>query len=469
MKLTHQKTSRVDEQELTKAIESLSDYQSHLQKIVNDGGYDSDEASINLPSDNELIQRVMQMVGKKKSDNLKYIIVIGIGGSNLGTKAFYDALYGYYDVMRNDRFPKMIFLDTQDADVLTNLSSLLSSLTDPHEILINAISKSGGTTETMANFEVVFGMLKDRFSSIADRIVFTTNENSKLNEAGNKSQIDVLNLPDKVGGRYSIFSAVGLFPLSMLGINIEELMTSAVNMRDICVNSHGVENPALVSAGILFTQSQQGKNINDNFIFAPQLESMGKWYRQLMGESIGKDGKGITPTVSIGSTDLHSVGQLYLGGPKDKTTTFIYTETGRGTVLVPQETHLKLVEMIAGQSISLIMKAIVQGTKKAYEKQELPYMEIELESISVAEIAAFMQFKMVEMMYLGKLMGVNTFDQPHVELYKTEVKRILEGSLKETMEIMSDPTLMAAIREGEEDIKAGRYQSWEDVKKELDL
>lgn len=427
MQFNYQSTARVNGQELAKTIESLSDYQSYLQKVVNKGGYDADEASINLPSDKELIQNVMQMVGKKKSENLKYIIIIGIGGSNLGTKAIYDALYGYYDVMRSDRFPKMIFLDTQDADVLSNLSSLLSSLSDPNEILINTISKSGGTTETIANFEVVFDMLKDRFSSIADRIVFTTNEGSKLHEVGNNNEIDVLNLPNKVGGRYSIFSTVGLFPLALLGLDIEKLMTSAVNMREICVKSRGVENPALVSASILFIQSQQGKNINDNFIFAPQLESMGKWYRQLMGESIGKDGKGITPTVSIGSTDLHSVGQLYLGGPKDKTTTFIYTQKGGKEVMVPEQTRLKLIEMIQGKSISSLMHAIVQGTKLAYEKQELPYMEIVLESISVAEIAAFMQFKMVEMMYLGKLFNVNAFDQPHVELYKVETKRILEG------------------------------------------
>ncbi|MDA1316678.1 MAG: hypothetical protein O3B87_01485 [bacterium] len=469
MKFSYQNTARIVEDELIKTINSLSDYQSHLKDVVATRGYDADEASMNLPSDVKLIQSVMQIVDKKKSDNLKYIIIIGIGGSNLGTKAIYDGLYGYYDVLRTDRFPKMIFLDTQDTDVLSNLSSLLSSLSDPNEIIINAISKSGGTTETMANFEVVFGMLKDRFSSIANRIVFTTDENSKFDLAGKNNSIDVLYLPQKVGGRYSIFSSVGLFPLALLGVDIEKMMSSAVKMRDLCVNSEGLENIALVSASILFILSQQGKNINDNFIFAPQLESMGKWYRQLMGESVGKDGKGITPTVSIGSTDLHSVGQLYLGGPKDKITTFIYIKPTDGGVIVPQQAYLGLIEMIQGKSISSIMQAIVQGTKKAYENQNLPFMEIELDEISVSEIAAFMQFKMIEMMYLGKLFGVNTFDQPHVELYKTETKRILEESLKETMEIMSDPTLMAAIQEGEAEIKAGKGISWEDVKKELDL
>jgi len=420
--------ARIDEQELTKTIDSLSNYQSHLKDVVKNGGYDANEASLNLPSDDGLIQRVMHMAGKKKSNNLKYIIVIGIGGSNLGTKAIYDALYGYYDVLQPDRFPKMIFLDTQDADILSNTSTLLSSLSDPSEIIINTISKSGGTTETMANFEVIFSLLKDHFPSIADRIVFTTNKNSKFDEAGKHNDIDVLHLPEKVGCRYSIFSAVGLFPLAVVGIDIVEMIKSAENVRKICVNMQGAENPALVSASILYLQSQQGKAINDNFIFAPQLESMGKWYRQLMGESIGKDGKGITPTVSIGSTDLHSVRQLYLGGPKDKTTTFIYTSKRRETVLVPQQTHLGLVDMIAGKSIPEIMQAIVNGTKKAYEKQELPFMEIGMNEISANEIATFMQFKMIEMMYLGKLFGVNTFNQPHVELYKTETKKILSNA-----------------------------------------
>ncbi|PIZ64674.1 hypothetical protein COY14_04160 [Candidatus Roizmanbacteria bacterium CG_4_10_14_0_2_um_filter_36_9] len=427
MKFLYKRSSQIDEKELIKQMDFLETYQSHLQDVISIGGYEADEASINLPSDKKLLENILEMVEKKKSTNLKYIIVVGIGGSNLGTKAIYDALYGYFDTLRADRFPKMIFLDTQVASVLSNLKILLSTVSSPDEVLINVISKSGSTTETMANFEVVFEMLKDRFSTIASRVVFTTNEGSKLHEVGNIKNISVLNLPSSVGGRYSIFSAVGLFPLALLGVNIKKLTSSAANMRDMCVNSQGFENPSLVSASILFTQSQQGKSINDNFIFAPELESLGKWYRQLMGESIGKDNKGITPTVSVGSTDLHSVGQLYLGGPKDKTTTFIYSEAGGEEILVPENTLLGLVDMIEGKKILLIIKAIIEGTKLAYAKQGIPFMEIVFSSINIAEIAAFMQFKMIEMMYLGKLFNVNAFDQPHVELYKTEVKKILEG------------------------------------------
>ena len=182
----------------------------------------------------------------------------------------------------------------------------------------------------------------------------------------------------------------------------------------------------MTSAAILYLLSQQGKNINDNFIFLPQLESMGKWYRQLMGESVGKEGKGITPTVSIGSTDLHSVGQLYLGGPKDKITTFIYATEELAETTVPEKLIYGLVPVIKGKKIHSIMNAIVQGTKIAYKNQELPHMEIGFDKIDEEALGEFLQFKMIEMMYLGHLMNVNTFDQPHVELYKVETKKILE-------------------------------------------
>lgn len=138
----------------------------------------------------------------------------------------------------------------------------------------------------------------------------------------------------------------------------------------------------------------------------------------------GKNGKGITPTVSVGSVDLHSVAQLYLGGPKDKVTTFVYTEPDNSLIL-EDASRYPLVPNIEGKSIDQITHAIIGGTKAAYLKAGLPYMEYVLEKLTAYELGAFLQFKMCEMMYLGKLMEVNTFDQPEVELYKTETKRIL--------------------------------------------
>lgn len=427
MKFFYKNTTGLDEQSILETATSLADYQQHLEDVMQNGIYGAAESSINLPSDKNLLKTVLDMVDKKKTKNLKYIFIIGIGGSNLGTKAVYDALCGYYDTLEPHRFPKMIFLDTQDEMVLLKLQNLTKTVTSPDEILINAISKSGGTTETMANLELLSSALSAQFGDIHEQIVFTTDEGSQMHQKAQEMHIDVLNIPKQVGGRYSVLSAVGLFPLLVAGFNIEQLRRGAVNMREICgKRSFSDDNPAMTSATIIYLMSQQGKKINDNFIFLPQLESLGRWYRQLMGESIGKDGKGITPTVSIGSTDLHSVGQLYLGGPKDKITTFISGTTPLAGVLVPEKLQYNLVPVIAGKSIYSIMQAIVDGTKIAYQHQDLPYMEIGFEKLDEEALGEFLQFKMIEMMYLGKLMGVNTFDQPHVELYKTETKQILE-------------------------------------------
>jgi len=186
---------------------------------------------------------------------------------------------------------------------------------------------------------------------------------------------------------------------------------------------------------MLELQHEHGFTINDNFFFHPELESVGKWYRQLMGESVGKEQSltgevvhaGITPTVSLGSTDLHSVGQLYLGGPKDKLTTFVSSKQTASLSVPDERVFPNLVPMITGRSAADIMAAILQGVKIAYQKADLPFMEVVLDSLDEESIGAYLQFKMLEMMYLGQLLSVNSFDQPNVESYKVETKQILEG------------------------------------------
>jgi glucose-6-phosphate isomerase len=153
-----------------------------------------------------------------------------------------------------------------------------------------------------------------------------------------------------------------------------------------------------------------------------------------MGESIGKERSlqgdvvhaGITPTVSLGSTDLHSVEQLYLGGPKDKITTFISSKKVVAVNVPDERTFPELVTMIAGKSAETIMTAILEGVKIAHQKADLPFMEVVLDGIDEYSLGAYMQFKMLEMMYLGQLLNVNSFDQPNVESYKVETKQILE-------------------------------------------
>lgn len=419
--------SLVSAAEIEPYIATLDTYQKHLIRVMNEGGYTSPESSINLPADDTLLDTVQAMIDRFSADQLRLVVVIGIGGSNLGTKAIYDAMRGYYDTLGNDHLPKMIFLDTQDEGVLHHTIALMKKSQDAGEFCINVISKSGGTTETMTNFEIVYHELASLFPTLSERIVVTTDEGSPLYDRAVARGVKTLSIPKLVGGRFSVFSAVGLFPLGLAGFSLNRLRHGAGNMRDMCgKNTYREGNPAMESAVRLFLSAQKGFVMNDNFIFIPALESLGKWYRQLMGESVGKDGKGITPTVSIGSNDLHSVVQLYLSGPKNKLTTFIWAgESER--VSVPKNAYFGLVPAISEKSVHDIMSAIIEGTKIAYRNQQLPYMEAYFENISEETMGEFLQMKMFEMMYLGHLMGVNTFDQPGVELYKIETKRILQG------------------------------------------
>lgn len=414
---------------------NLTSYIQHLETVMESGIYSFPESSINLPSDEALFANVIDLKKKLVSKKLKYVVLIGIGGSNLGTKAIYDALHGSTDVSESERFPKLLCADTCDPEMLQSFIQLLRTIKDPEEILINLISKSGGTIESLVNAEILLHEFKKRVKEFSSRIVITTDAGSKLWDAGKTLGAHLLSIPEMVGGRFSVFSAVGLFPLLALGINVRELREGAQEMREACLTQTD-ENPAVRGASQLFWHAQKGKMIHDLFLFHPELESLGKWYRQLLAESVGKEkdlsGKsirsGITPTVSIGSTDLHSVGQLYLGGPRDKYTTFVSIERENQMVRVPQKPLFPtLTAKLEGIHASSVMSAILQGVKAAYAKQRLPFTTLVLGDLSERSIGAFLQFKMIETMYLGHLYRVNTFNQPNVELYKAETKRILHS------------------------------------------
>jgi glucose-6-phosphate isomerase len=418
------------------ALPALNTYTAHLQKVVAEGGYNAVEGSLNLSKDAALITEVKALAEQKTSPSLKYNIVVGIGGSNLGTKAVYDAILGFRDTMspEGEEYPKLLFAETTDPEWLLGIEHLIENLQSPDEILVTVISKSGGTTETLANFEIIGAALTSKFGDVHERIVAITDEGSKLWDAADAKNIARLSLPKQIGGRYSVLSAVGLFPLQTVHIDIAQLQQGAAQMLDSCLGDGG-QNIAAESAQTLAAHLQKGYTINDNFFFHPELESLGKWYRQLMGESVGKAQSltgetvhtGITPTVSLGSTDLHSVGQLYLGGPKDKLTTFVSAPNKNVHVPVPENRIFPdLVPVINGKTAEDIMQAILNGVQIAYQKANLPYMHVTLDKIDEASLGAFLQFKMLEMMYLGQLLNVNSFDQPNVEDYKVETKRLLE-------------------------------------------
>ena len=403
-----------------------------------DHEYEDKYGSINLPNDYDMVKKIKNLIEIKKKLNPKYIIVIGIGGSNLGTLAIQEALLGKYYNLKDSNI-KIFYADTVDSDQLNDIIDIIEpALKKGEKILINCISKSGGTTETISNFEIFIDIIKKYIKEYKKYIIVTTDEDSKFWRFAKEKGFDVLGIPKNVCGRYSIFSSVSLFPLGLIGLNIDKILEGALAMRDICLSLDIDKNIASRSACYIYKYYKMGFNIHDLFLFSPDFESIGKWYRQLIGESIGKeynkDNKqifcGITPTVSIGSTDLHSMAQLYLGGPYDKFTTFIRINKNKSTLKLPNfDEYSTLVNNIQQKKISEIMDAIFYGTKKSYQKGKRPFLEIVFPDKYESSIGQFLQYKMIEIMYLGFLLNVNPFDQPNVEDYKNETKSVLEKNI----------------------------------------
>lgn len=420
--------------QLTETLTRLKPEIKRIQKACSTQ-YQSVYASINLPSDRQLLDCVDQLVHQKKALQPSILVVIGIGGSNLGTVAIHNALNG---ILYNEQalLPKVYFLETVESDyTYTVLKLIKNALMRKETVLVNVVTKSGTTTETVANFLLVLELIKKYHpQEYAQYVVVTTNYQSKLWHIAQQEQFACLEIPDMVGGRYSVFSAVGLFPLGILGIDTHALVQGAHDMVHVAIGHELLTNPAAVSACIKYMYYQQGVRVNDFFAFSQGLEGVGVWYRQLMGESLGKttlvQGStvhvGLTPTVSVGTTDLHSVGQLYLGGPRDRLITFLSVDHAHHTCTVPTDPlYAQLVPHVQGQTFNTLMHAMLGGVLKAYEHEERPYLTLSLPQTNAYYIGQLMQMYMIEMMYLGFLLNVDPFDQPHVELYKEQTRKIL--------------------------------------------
>ena len=427
-------TGLVDQQTFKQVLEKLAPEIKRMNQALQQK-YDPPYAFVNLPVDKKMLANVQQVVDEKKKLNPCILIVVGVGGSNLGTMAVQQAVYG---VLYNDLDPlvKIYYADTVDTDYIHSILTIAEDcLKEGKHILVNVVSKSGKTTETIANFELFLQLLKTyRPNDYADYIVATTDRDSPLWQVATEAKWSVLEIPKTVGGRYSVMSPVGLFPLAMLDVNITELLHGAARMREQCVST-GADNYAAVSAAWEYALFRQDYDMHNLFLFSSDLHALGNWWRQLYGESLGKeqkiDGqrlqKAIVPIVSMGTTDLHSMGQLYLADVAPIITTFVRIQTDRFDLQLPdyQQYFEDLVANMQKKSLASIMNAIIDGIQKAYARRKLPFANITLPEESAFCIGEFLQLKMMETVYLGYLLEVNPFDQPNVELYKKETRKIL--------------------------------------------
>ncbi len=425
----YKKSSRVEEKIIKKYLKKLKPEINRAQE-AQETGYANSYGFVNSPSDTKALLQISSTVKKIKKLNPDILLLIGIGGSNLGTLAVHHALHGLFS---NDKKPTIKFYcaDTIDSITTHNLLTIIEDYLRAGKIcIITIVTKSGTTTETIINAGLFFELLKKYYpKDFNNYIVITTDKDSSLWLLGEKNKFSLLEIPKNVGGRYSVFTAVGLFPLALLGIDIKKLCAGAQKSLELYLRTD-LQNSAAVSAALIFAHYQKKIAIHDTFVFSPTLASLGAWYRQLMGESIGKklsrSGKivqcGITPTVSVGTIDLHSVAQLYLGGPRDRFTTFVTSQEESNqkipATIFSYNTHY------AGKSIAEIKKAIFDGVRAAYVHEKCPFVTSSLNG-SEESIGNFLLFKMLEIVYLSYLLDVNPFDQPAVELYKSETRKLL--------------------------------------------
>lgn len=404
-------------------------------ELLKNAHHQNDYAFALAPNSTDICKEIVTLAATKKKLNPSAIFVIGIGGSNLGTLAIQEALLGqlYNEVTNNT---KIYHIDTVDSTYINQMLSIAESfLKKGTSILLNVISKSGKTTETIANFELFLSLLKQYHpENYNEYIVITTDKNSALWQLGQKESWQTLEIPAKIGGRYSVLSAVGLFPLAMINIDIENLLKGAQQTTSLCLKSDHT-NPAALSAAWQYALCKEGYHISNLFAFSNELSGLCKWWKQLVAESLGKEKKRdgipnkdvILPITSLGPTDMHSIGQLFLANIIPIATTFVMYDPKEQSPIIPhyEEQFNSLVANIQGKPLITISKSILQGVKKTYKIKELPYRTITIPEKTAYCIGQFLQQAMFEIIYLGYLQGVYPFDQPAVELYKQETRKIL--------------------------------------------
>ncbi|MFT4312271.1 MAG: hypothetical protein ACMXYF_03505 [Candidatus Woesearchaeota archaeon] len=391
----------------------------------------SDFASVCAPFDVQKLRECRLLA--KQYIGVELVVLIGIGGSNLGTIAVRDALLGQNAQLAGS--PQFLFADTTDSDVLFGIKQQMTqTIARKKKVLLISISKSGSTTETIANTRVFVSHLKTLQKGFEKYVVVISDKNSQYESFAKEQGFATLSISKKIGGRFSVFSAVGLFALELSRISTTQLLKGA--RQAVLDNTTSSLSTNIAAKNALIMEKLYKKGfVNANlFVFNSDFESIGKWFRQLIGESIGKEfstsGRkihcGIQPTVSVGSTDLHSLAQLYVGGPNTTYHMFLHAPSKK-SVAVSEPAWNHLVSHLQNKKIQTIHSAILQGITKTLQTKKRPLSVYELHKKSEYEIGYFLQTKMIEVMYLGYLLDVNPFDQPNVEDYKNVTRKILQS------------------------------------------
>ena len=385
---------------------------------------------VDLPSnyDKEEFNRV-KAAASKIQKNSDILIVIGIGGSYLGARAVIEAARGNFfnDLNKENRkTPQVYFVGNNISS--TYISQLLSII-EGKDFSINVISKSGTTTEPAIAFRIFKEVIENRYGKeeAKDRIYITTDRaRGALKKLADIEGYETFVIPDDVGGRFSVLTPVGLLPIAVAGIDIEELMSGAEVGRIAYGNENLSENISYKYAAVRHLLYERGKTTEILVNYEPALQYFGEWYKQLFGESHGKDGKGIFPSAVNFSTDLHSMGQYIQDGMRNIFETVINVENPVESIEIEyNEEDMDGLNFVAGKTIDFVNKKAMEGTILAHREGGVPNIVLSVPKLDARSIGELIYFFEMSCAIGGYLMGINPFDQPGVEAYKKNMFALL--------------------------------------------
>lgn len=380
-----------------------------------------------LPYDGDMVKAVQAEV-KHFSKKCEILVVLGIGGSALGNIAVHNALNSYtYNFNKKRKGPQLFVLDNVDPD---QIKSVVDYITPKiKNTVVNVISKSGETAETASQFILFRDLLKKKLGKkYVNHILATTDpKGGTLREICVEEGYRTLEVPDGVGGRFSVLSAVGLFSAAMCGIKIDKLLAGAAQMDKALQSGDVRKNMAALIAAIHYILDRKGKKMSVMMPYATSLYYLGDWYRQLWAESLGKkDGLnkkdiyvGQTPIKALGTTDQHSQVQLYREGPNDKIITFLEVSNFGTKLSIPKSMkHVETLRYLAGSDFQTLINAEKLGTEYALLESKRPTLTVTFPKISPSTVGQFIYLYECAVSFMGGLYDINTYDQPAVQLGK---------------------------------------------------
>lgn len=385
---------------------------------------------IDLPVDydKDEFARIKKAAAKIQSDS-EVLLVIGIGGSYLGARAAVEFLrHSFYNVVSKEirKTPEIYFVGNSISS--TYIRHLMDVIGD-RDFSINMISKSGTTTEPAIAFRVFKEMMEKKYGKeeAAKRIYATTDRvKGSLKHLATEEGYETFVVPDDIGGRFSVLTAVGLLPIAVSGADIDKLMEGARAGRETALNAPFEENDSLKYAAIRNILLRKGKEIEILANYEPSVHYVSEWWKQLYGESEGKDQKGIFPASVDLTTDLHSVGQFIQDGSRNMFETVINIETSREELVLQEEpVDLDGLNYLAGKSVDFVNKSAMNGTILAHTDGQVPNLMVKVPEVNEFYLGELFYFFEFACGVSGYLLGVNPFNQPGVESYKKNMFALL--------------------------------------------